>query len=51
MSVGFAKRRTFTSFNELCGPIVEAHVDDTISLVRPTAKQYVNVHFVKEASS
>lgn len=38
MSVDLAKRYTVTSFNELCGPIVEVHVDDTISLVHPTAK-------------
>lgn len=38
MSVDFAKRCTVTSFEELCGPIVEVHVDGTISLVHPTAK-------------
>lgn len=39
MTVDFARRRSFTPFNELCGPIVEVHRDDTISLVHPTAKQ------------
>ena len=38
-SVDFARRRLVKPFAELCGPIVEVHTDDTISLVHPTAKQ------------
>ena len=43
MSVDFMKRRSMTSFNELCGPLVEVHADDVVSLVHPTAKQYVKL--------
>ncbi len=32
-----------TPFNELYRPLVEVHADDVISLVHPTAKQYVNL--------
>ena len=39
MSVDFRKRRLLIPFNELCGPIVEVHADDTLTLVHPTAKQ------------
>ena len=38
MSVDFEKRRTFTSFYELCGPIVEVLADDTISVVQSNSK-------------
>ena len=40
MSVEFMRRRSMTPFNELCGPLVEVHADDAVSLVHPTAKQY-----------
>lgn len=42
-SVDFAKRRSLTPLGDICGPIVETHADDTISLVHPTAKQYVSL--------
>ena len=38
-SVDFAKRKSLTPFSELCGPLVEVHDDDIVSLVHPTAKQ------------
>ena len=37
-SIDFAGRRPMISFGEMCGPIVEVHTDDTVSLVHPTAK-------------
>lgn len=42
-SIDFAKRRSLTPLGDICGPIVETHADDTISLVHPTAKQYVSL--------
>lgn len=39
MSVNFEGRRLHISFAELCGPIVEVHTDDSVSLVHPTARQ------------
>ncbi len=41
-NVDFAKRPPKTPFSELCGPLVEVHADDIVSLVHPTAKKYVN---------
>ena len=45
MSVDFMRRRSITPFNELCGPLVEVHADDVVSLVHPTAKQYTRSDF------
>lgn len=39
MSVNFEGRRLHISFTELCGPILEVHTDDSVSLVHPTARQ------------
>lgn len=39
MSVNFEGRRLHISFMELCGPILEVHTDDSVSLVHPTARQ------------
>lgn len=43
MNVDFSKRRSLVPFGELCGPLVEVHADDVVSLVHPTAKQYARV--------
>ena len=38
-SINFEDRRSVTPLDELLGPIVEVHLDDSINFIHPTARE------------
>ena len=38
-SIDFENRRSVTPLDELLGPMIEIHLDDSINLIHPTARE------------
>ena len=38
-SIDFENRKSVTALDELLGPIVEIHLDDSVNFIHPTAKE------------